>query len=612
MRHDGEQNGNADACAFCRERLPDYVAGHLQEDGRLFVEHHLRTCARCSLELREWESIKQAVRATDGLPLPQRAFADTWSELRAQLPPADTTLDRSPNGMVLMEKMTSPGTDQPATHSDSSELPRTRLDEPTPRCGHRGKRFRGFAAAAAMVATVAALIAVLITLAPGHRSGISFGGRVTSTNNERGRWVDLTDLDYNAVEGANSIPAIAPTNPLVVYETHSGSSKPTDSQHATATMRRTDDGGKTWQALPLPVLADHVQSLGVAVSPLNARTVFLDIFDDNAADCPADRTQQNTEAGGGNVFCWLQYTSVDAGQHWTATVLPLPGVLTADSSSDGVPAIYKASLHALGNKLYAGLKCPGSVETCTRLVTSADGGLTWQFADEAIVPAGGSTCDYAPSPDGTTLFVVTSAGSCWLTAQSALTLWHSSDAGAHWTQAGTLPTPNVRSMLMTQDTASGNQLLYAVLPRTTNMQTIKGSDKYPKQPVFSVDIADLKVSADDGKTWESAPSAGIPTNLKVVDQYGTMNMVGTLSEGSVVMEFIPRTASDNSARGTLFAWKHGDAAWHQIAPPFTQQIGSMLAIPAKDASQQDTLYLVMVNRGEGNTGDTFSFLRYEP
>lgn len=42
------------------------------------------------------------------------------------------------------------------------------------------------------------------------------------------------------------------------------------------------------------------------------------------------------------------------------------------------------------------------------------------------------------------------------------------------------------------------------------------------------------------------------------DQYGTMHLLGTLSDGSVVMELIPKYAQDNSAGGTLFAWKRGD------------------------------------------------------
>ncbi|MGZ3677651.1 MAG: hypothetical protein ACXWQR_03675 [Ktedonobacterales bacterium] len=610
MRHDEEHD--ADACAFCRERLPDYAAGYLRGDEHLFVERHLRTCTCCSAELREWEAIRQVVRATDGALQPQRAFADAWSELRAQLSPVDIALNRSPNGRVLMEKMTSPGTDQSAMHSDGFGLPRTRLDEPARRRGHSGKRFRGLAAAAAMVATVAALIAVLIALAPGHRSGTSIGAHVTSTstNNERGRWVDLTALDYNTTFSANDVPAIAPTNPSVVYETEAGNYQ----AHAVATMRRTDDGGKTWHTLPLPVAADHVGHLGAAVSPLNARTVFLSVFDDNAGDCPANRTQQNTEAGGGNVYCWLQYTSVDGGQHWTTTNLPLvnsteAGVLTAANTTGGLIAIFAGSLHAAGGKLYAGFNCV--ISSCTRLVTSADGGLSWQFADEQIVTAGGSTCDYTASADAKTFFAVTNAKSCWLAEQSPRILWHSSDAGAHWTQVGALPTPNDRGMFLTDDSASGKQLLYAALPRTTGTSTDKMGGKYP---VFSADATDLKVSTDGGKTWESAPSAGIPSGMQAGNYGGGMvGTLGTLHDGSVVVEFIAKSAQDPFAGGTLFAWKRGDTKWRQIAPPLTQEIGSMLAIPAKDASQQDTLYLVMVNRGgSGPTNDTFRFLRYVP
>ncbi len=605
MRHDEEHDGKADACAFCRERLPDYAAGYLQGDERLSIEQHLRTCTRCSAELREWEAIRQAVRAMDGAPQPQRAFADTWSALRAQLSPADITLHRSHNGRVFMDNSTTPGTDQSATDAGVSAPPRVRMDEPSAKRGQLGTRFRGIAAAVAMVATVAALIAVFINLAPGRGSGTSSG--TGGTDNERGRWVDLTALDYNTTFSANDVPAIAPTNPLVVYETLAGNYQ----AHEAATMRRTDDGGKTWHTLPLPVAADHVGHLGVAVSSLNPRTVFLTVFDDNAGDCPANRTQQNTEAGGGNVYCWLQYTSVDGGQHWTVTNLPLAngthaGVLTSGGSTGNS----SATLQSLSGRLYAGFRCVNW--SCTRLVTSADGGLTWQFADVPIIPLGGNTCDYAALGDGATLFALT-AKNCgdWRNAATQLTFWQSDDAGAHWAHAGTLPTPNERGMVLTKDTASGKQLLYAALPRTTGTSTDKMGGSYF---TFSADTSDLKVSADGGKTWESAPSAGIPAGMKPLNYgQGMAGMLGTLHDGSVVVEFISGAAQDNFAGGTLFAWKRGDTAWRQIAPPLTQEIGSMLVIPAKGASQQDTLYLVMINRGGmSDTSDTFRFLRYVP
>jgi hypothetical protein len=482
-----------------------------------------------------------------------------------------------------------------------------------------------------MVATVAALIAVLITLAPGQRSGPTVGGRTTSTatNNERGRWVDLTALDYKTAFDANREPAIAPTNPSVVYDTQAEAAQ----LHVAATMRRTDDGGKTWHALPLPVAADHVGFLGVAVSPLDARTVFLDMVDDTAADCPANRTQQNTEAGNGHVSCSLQYTSVDAGEHWTATNLPLadgtqPGVLTAGADAGGAGQLLERSLHAQGNTLYAGFACVGA-QWCTRLVSSADGGLTWQFADEQIVPHGGRACDYAVSAGGTTLFALTAAKDCSGNANVELTLWRSDDSGAHWTRVSTLSTPDERNLFLTTDAASGKQLLYTMLPRITSLATDKMGGKYP---IFSADPANLKVSADGGKTWQNAPSNGIPADLKLDSNTG---ILGTLHDGTVVVEFSvtsaqgtrvgtpsafspPSTASAVSmpgyfAGGTLFAWKRGDTQWHQIAPPLNQEIGYMLAIAPKDASQQDTLYLVMVNRGySGPTVDTFRFLRYEP
>jgi hypothetical protein len=248
---------------------------------------------------------------------------------------------------------------------------------------------------------------------------------------------------------------------------------------------------------------------------------------------------------------------------------------------------------------------------CTRLTESADGGRSWQYADGALLAGGAQeVCATTADARGTTLYAVTTAGAdCGWQAQQALTLWRSDDAGAHWTRLGALATPNIRGMMVAQ-TPAGGALLYAVEPRTTQMATDKMGGQYP---LYSADPADIKVSADGGVSWTSAPSAGIPTGLK---PYYDIGLLDTLSDGSIVVELIAQSRDENFEGGTLYAWKPGDAAWRQLAPPLTSEVGSLTTVPAAaGAPGDDALYLVMVNRGGFSQADsqpTYSFLRCDP
>src|SRR5262249_28151529 len=126
-----------------------------------------------------------------------------------------------------------------------------------------------------------------------------------------------------------------------------------------------------------------------------------------------------------------------------------------------------------------------------------------------------------------------------------------------------------------------------------------------------------------------APSAGIPSDLM---PYYDIGLLGVLSDGSIVVACISRTAQENISSGVLFAWKPDDAAWRQLAPPLTAEVGALtpFASPSTPAGA-DTLYLVMVNRsgfqGTGvrptpesgasptaapGTVPTFTVLRYDP
>ncbi|MFI5278752.1 MAG: hypothetical protein ACHQ1E_15865, partial [Ktedonobacterales bacterium] len=359
--------------------------------------------------------------------------------------------------------------------------------------------------------------------------------------------------------------------------------------------------GKTWRTLALPLQADHIGYAGISVSPINPQVIFLSLIDTVSADCPANRLESMGEGAGS--FCRLEYTSVNGGASWSAANLPLAngvaGLLTTNVNSAG--PIVSNSASAQGQRLLSSFMCFNF--GCTRLVSSADGGVTWSFADQQMLAGGAkNVCDYTASATSATVYATTAAGQCGYGVQN--TLWVSHDAGANWTKVGDLATTNERGMVMGQDSATGASLLYMGLPRTTAMSKDKMGDPFP---VISQSPSDVLVSVDGGQTWQHAPTRGIPAGHSVYFQIGPL---GTLRDGSVLMDFIPTTSAngadaDNFSGSAIYAWKPGDATWRYITS-VSAEIDTLLVTPAA-SGQTDTFNAVLVNRS--GQGTTFAFIQ---
>jgi hypothetical protein len=575
---------------------------------------HVATCPRCGprfeQRLHDVYTLVRMAPEVEPPPAIQRRLYARIAAQRSRTTPTNTT-----------RKVIRPMRD---THE-----PPYPAEQASPSSTRPARRLGLWIGAALTVVIVSALAALLLSAAPG-RHGPPIGGVPAAHGSPtvtHGRWVSLDPLAAAVEFDANDLPAIAPSDPRVVYESLVHGIQ----QHLPGALRRTDDGGATWHELPIPVPAAHVGHAGFLVSPVDARDVFLTLIDTQAEDCPPGTAQTNTEGVG--VLCWLQYTSTDGGAHWQATKLPGSGWITPNLTNNNATSLQGARGSDGQPRLYALLNCPFGVTTCSRLLVSADRGLSWRYADAPLLAAGASNvCSTAADPQSATIYAVTTAGAeCSWNLQLPLTLWRSDDAGGHWTNLGPLATPNLRGLRVAHDAPTGHALLYAAAPRTTQLATNKVGDQYP---LFSADPSDLKASADGGVTWTSAPSAGIPADLM---PYYDIGLLGVLSDGSVVVQCIPRTAQENFSGGVLFAWKPGAAAWRQLAQPLASEIGALTAVAsASTSSGADTLYLVMVDRSAPGLGlgpgapppptpapgvypspgtgarPTFTFLRYDP
>src|SRR5260221_462256 len=165
-----------------------------------------------------------------------------------------------------------------------------------------------FAAAAVVIAYVAVL-----AVNTGHRrsagpvSHQTPTGAASPTSAPTTDWIDLTRLDYSTSFSANDLPAVAPSNPHVVYETMAQGMQ----QHLPARLRATNDGGVTWRTLTTPVPADHMGYAGIGVRPADSQTIFLSLIDTTAAECPPNRIQPMGE--GLWQFRRYEYTALQGG-----------------------------------------------------------------------------------------------------------------------------------------------------------------------------------------------------------------------------------------------------------------------------------------------------------
>jgi hypothetical protein len=447
------------------------------------------------------------------------------------------------------------------------------------------RRRTGILSGLAVVVVVALLALTFYSFVGGRASGPPASSTASSnTPTTVDGWETLSKLTQQMGMPGNDIPAIAASNTNVVYQPF----RRMDSDGIyELLLRRTDDGGRSWHNLPLPVNPRNLNDLSVLVSPLDAHAVYMKLGDQDTSACtPGNsnlaRVNGNILASGSGV-CFRQFFSTDGGETWGPAHLSVPGVLIGIGTLTATPPLI-----GQGSRLYGMSSCLSG--PCTRLITSTDGGHNWNVADAQLIQQGQLVCDAAAAATGTTIFAVTSRGDCSRLDQNARALWRSDDSSAHWTRVSTLPTTNEHGIYAVSREIGQQPRLYAVLPKTIGHENDKTG--YP-QPVISEAPEDLKVSENGGKTWQSAPSSGSPANLVMY-----YSAIGVLSDGSIV---VPFTATnwrilDPMPPFTLYKWQVGAESWTRLTQiPDLGNPQSFLVTPQSPSSTngKDSLWVII-------------------
>jgi photosystem II stability/assembly factor-like uncharacterized protein len=444
------------------------------------------------------------------------------------------------------------------------------------------KRTRGLAAGATLIAVVALFALVLSATLPKHphaavpgssgtpQPSVSATAPTNSLALPGGNW--FSTLSQSGLQG--DAPMLFPGNPRILYQNLTANTS------SDINLRRSDDVGATWHALAVPGgLPAAIDTTSLFVSPLDANVVFLTLAvyqSTNPEACQLAATASNALARlSGGPTCGAQYISTDGGQHWTRQTLPIGGALGAPYGGHFENPTSEEILRVQGQRLYSAISASTVINVTfggpsARILASDDGGNTWKLVDADLHASGQNTCDFAPTPTGSTIFALTLSESCYSSQNPSASqfLWRSDDGGAHWGLVSKLP-------FLAGDLALGiapnraAPILYAHQQQPYNPVFPPTSNATPT-PVPQVRAGDpgIVYSTDGGHTWQHAPASGLagPDTTQFYPNAAT-GPVGTLADGSVLGVFPTKTLTFIFA-----AWKPGDNAWHALTPELKQAI----------------------------------------
>lgn len=532
-------------------RWADLLAAHpdtLSAAERRTLDAHVASCQACAAVRADFQHMDARIRS-----LPDPALRPGLPRWLQEQQAAEKRRARALNYVTPFPSM--------ERYMQNGNEPGTFMPAPTPSTqGRRVRRVASWVTAVAAVVVIAVITTALLVSHAGKTgaTGGQGGNTVTPTASSINGWKIVPGLDHS-----NAQPYLAPSNPKVIYLLEQ------------PTLRRSDDSGAHWQNLGLPAVQSEASDALLQISPGDAQNIFLLLtFDQSSPACSGGQASSGqVNAYSGN-SCQVPYYSVDGGAHW--------GLMQCNAC--GAKKLAPVGvIAAQGNHLYSLIYDQNQRQ---RLLTSADGGATWQFADAALLAQGQGLCSFTTTSKGSAVFALVQTGSCSQPvgylhdaaaqpqAQTGLAVWRTDDAGAHWTKAG------------------------AFLYQQPDTQVFRAVDVGGTQPILFVAAGEgatynQLVSLDGGKTWQPQPTAGIPDNSGI---FAPTQAV--LSDGSILMSV--QTLQGSSS---LFGWKPGSQTWGQITQSFPGDAAEVLVAPS--ASGHDTLWVVTTY----DKGD-FSVLSY--
>lgn len=596
--------------------LPRLRAGMLSQREQEALREHLRACATCQDEAAAAadQVIEDGVRRHFGVPAQAAPFLMLDDiRRRASLTVPDATHDphmmyRRPRGAHYRRPEGGYMTfdEQQSQSSSGGGWP----IQPGKKPG-RWRTVVGVASAVALIALFALLLrgfaagkgasnpaatASVTTTADASNTATA----QTPTSSAHGQWHTVDSMGYTTQSFTQTpYPAFSPVNPAIVYE---ATLTPT-------TVRRSDDGGATWQALNLPAGSDQAIEIEIFASPLNAHVAFLTVtvnlaYGQGPSGCPSSAralvggaTHGNIVASG-QVPCSTTYRTTNEGQSWKAINFPVNGTISTPYS-DSAPYA-GALLQAQGTRLYALLTCgPTCSGPAARLVASGDGGITWRVADGGI---GQGICDYAAQADSQTVFAAVSNGACDVLNSPELGLYRSNNGGQSWLTVGSLPQNSAppwktASQGMAVVTVGGKPLLVMNLPKVTWQPHIIGVTQTADE---------FYVSSDGGHTWKVSPLKGVPDKAQPI-----ISPLIVRADGSLVVAFAGE--ADQGLNATLYTWKPGQASWKVFAPAPDGHLSALLRTVSNTG---DETFWAVVNAGAAQVGNTqtftFAVASYQP
>ncbi|HEY1387228.1 MAG TPA: sialidase family protein, partial [Ktedonobacterales bacterium] len=381
--HGAERAGKSEpgGCAAFGPLLEAYYHHALEPRVAQSVGDHAAGCAACGAALERFAATDRLIAAA---PIPAPG-----PELRQRLAARIATARAHRSvGMVASTPITRETVVRESRHRQpmylhdgetNLTLKDKELESPTRAMSPMKPPTRWRVATAAMAAV--ALVAVFAVLVHGFVAGRGATGPAAQQT-VRGQWHTVDTMTYTSTAtGVTPYPAFSPVNPSVVYEM----------TLSPASLRHSDDGGATWQALTLPIAADKVVALQIFPSPLDAHTVFLTVSVncDGVTAHSVGKTHggilADPTAGAGDA-CSTTYRSTDDGKTWKTPSFPLASIVSELPLLGGPTA--EAVLQAQGSHLYALLSCGQSMFQCSgftgytaRLAASSDGGASWSLVD---------------------------------------------------------------------------------------------------------------------------------------------------------------------------------------------------------------------------------------